>query len=138
MSILCDDCGHETSRYITKFFGSKVKTTCHVCEHPCHAIAQCKNPYENLTIDHVIDDHTGKPLRVTSARQLREAEKRLHFRSLIGHTAEADFDKPPQGESRSIAEIMFAENKFLYPEVAKSMLKEMERNGELMPVAGRR
>lgn len=84
-----------------------------------------------MILDHVTDEETGKPLRITSARQLREAEKRYKFRSLVGHTEEANFDKPPQGEKRNLAQIMLDEGKFLYPDVARSMIKEMRRTGEI-------
>lgn len=137
MSVICEDCKHETNRYVTKFFGDRAKTTCFVCEHPPAQSHNVGSRFSELVLDHVTGDD-GKPLRITSIHQLRAAEKKYKFRSVVGNEDECNFDKPPQTNQRSIAEQMTAENKWLFPEIAKPMLREMERNGELMPVSGRR
>lgn len=130
MSAICVDCGHETTNYTMKFRADKVQYSCRVCEHPPIRDQRVANPYSEMIIDHVLGED-NKPLRVTSARQLREAEKRYHFRSLVAHTNEADFDKPPQTNQASIAEQMTRDQKWLYPEIAIPMMKEMRQRGEI-------
>lgn len=127
----CNKCGHQTTSYTMRFRAGSIQYECHVCEHPPISDARVANPYGDMVIDHVLDEETGKPLRVTSSRQLREAEKRYHFRSLVAHTNEADFDKPPQTNQASIAEQMTRDQKWLYPEIAIPMMKEMRERGEI-------
>jgi hypothetical protein len=125
--VICADCQHETTRYVTKFHSGGARTTCHTCEHPVHS-SLAANPYADLTIEHVVTED-GKPLRVTSKRQLLEAEKKYHFRSLVAHTDEANFDKPPQQATGSVADFMTREKKWMYPEVAQAMLREVKEKG---------
>lgn len=127
MPVQCEDCGVTTSRYVTKFHSGGSRTTCHTCEHPVKAT--CHNPFSDLTLEHVHDEQ-GRPLRVTSSRQLREAEKKYHFRSVVAHTDEANFDKPPQQQKGDLYDFMSREKKWLYPEIAESMIKDM-REGRL-------
>lgn len=135
----CHTCGQTSTQYTTKFRGDKVLYYCKPCEHPVHSDLNLgKSLFGDLTLDHVMDEF-GKPVRVTSRRQLLEAEKRYKFRSLIGHSDEANFDKPPQGEHRKLDEIMFDEKKWLYPDVARAMLKEMKEKGDAFdPPSGMR
>jgi hypothetical protein len=130
MAVTCDKCGAEATSYTMRFRAGRIQHECHVCEHPPISDARCANPYSEMVIDHVTGDD-GKPLRITSSRQLREAEKKYHFRSLVGHTDEANFDRPPQRKQESIAEAMTRTNKWMYPDVAIPMMKEMKARGEL-------
>lgn len=124
MSATCQSCNHEVQRYVTKFHASgAITTTCHTCEHPVHSSTVGAIPSDGLVLDHVLDE-SGKPVRVTSLRQLREAETRYHFRSLIGHTDEANFDKPPQQPTGTIADFMTREKKWAYEDTALRMLKD--------------
>lgn len=125
---ICEECGVETMRSVTKFYATGPKTTCFRCEHPVHS-SPAANPYADLTLEHVITED-GKPLHVTSKRQLLEAEKKYHFRSLVAHTDEANFDKPPQTEKRNLNQMFTDTNRWMYPETAKRMLKDFER-GEI-------
>jgi hypothetical protein len=57
------------------------------------------NPFENLTLQHVRDDH-GKPVKVNSERELRAAEKKYGFVHHASHSLTQDgLDTPPQHES---------------------------------------
>jgi hypothetical protein len=77
-------------------------------------------------------DELGKPLRATSMRELRELEKRYHFSSTIAETDEANFNCPPPPRITDPFEQMTKDGKWLYPDVAERMLKEMRQNGELI------
>lgn len=79
-----------------------------------------------MVIEHVRDEE-GKPLRVTSRRQLEEAEKKYHFRSLVAHTWEENFDKPPKVAAPTLQEAMFKSNNWLYPDVAKAMIDNWDK-----------
>lgn len=141
MSQQCDTCGEMTERYILRLSSGKFYTECKVCDQPRHSAPSCVNPYADLTLEHVTGED-GKPVRVTSKRQLLEAEKRYNFRSLVAHTYEANFDKPPQDKLANLhpADRIAAQmneqsgrrdargNKlgFLFPEQANAMLREMK------------
>jgi hypothetical protein len=138
MAEICESCGIETPRYVTKFFSGRAHHTCHVCEHPRHS-APCTNPYGNLVIEHVLTEE-NKPLRVTSKRQLLEAEKKYKFRSLVAHMNSENWDKPPQTPALTGADRILATmedrrgqrdshgNKlgFLFPDTARQMLKQIK------------
>lgn len=128
MPITCADCGTETSEYVTKLVMStgQFRSTCKICEHPVHS-SECVNVFADLTLDHVHDEQ-GRPLRVTSVRQLREAEKKYHFRSLVAHENEANFDKPPQQQTGTVFDVMTREKRWLYPDTVKSLLEDCKRN----------
>lgn len=127
-----------------KFANGNSYTECKVCEYPRHSVAVCTNPYSDLTLTHCLDEQ-GQPVRVTSKRQLLEAEKRYNFRSLVAHTDSINFDKPPQDKLANlhpadrIAQQMQEQvgrrdskgNKlgFLYPEVANAQLRELKEKG---------
>lgn len=130
VGVRCGKCGHDTTSYTMKFRANSVQYECHVCEHPPISDARCANPFSEIVLDHVTGED-GRPLRVTSSRQLREAEKKYNFRSLVAHTDEANFDKPPQRNQESIADAMTRTNKWMYPDVAIPMMKEMKARGEL-------
>ena len=129
--VTCIDCGHPTSVYTVKFRAGKILHSCKVCEHPPTQDRSVANPYSEMVIDHVTAED-GRPLRVTSKRQLLEAEKKYHFRSLVAHTDEANFDKPPQRQTPNLAEVMTRENKWLYPDIGPRMYKEMKERGEVL------
>lgn len=56
----------------------------------------CSNPYENLKLDNVRDEH-GKPVVVHSLKELREAEKKYNFVHAV--SSDDQIDLPPQNES---------------------------------------
>jgi len=59
----------------------------------------CHNPYENLTLHHVRDEH-NKPIKVNSRRELEAAEKKYGFVHALSHALTQDaIDAPPQHEA---------------------------------------
>lgn len=125
--MICD-CGHNSPSYIIQY-SPRRRTLCRQCSRP-QLRETCANPFAALTLEHVTDDQ-GNPLAVTSLRQLRDAEKRYHFSSCVANTDSANFDKPPQSRPASAFDSMTRENRWLYPEVAQAMLKEMQESGEI-------
>lgn len=62
------------------------------------------NPFADLTIEH-ISDEAGNKLRVTSLRQLQEAEKRYSFASVVANFDAANVDDPPQQKVFSVRDM---------------------------------
>jgi hypothetical protein len=98
------------------------------------------NPFASLELDHVHDEYSN-PVRVTSLKQLQDAEKRYGFRSLVANVDSSDHNKPPQLQPKSLAEQMnqpfrdaegnYHQSHWLYPEIAEEIARDMEREGEL-------
>lgn len=136
MAAICSICNKSTVHYrqrlapTTPGIRPAIIVTCHGCLNPRHAELAGTNPLGSLVLDHVHDE-AGQPVRVTSLRQLRAAEQRYHFRSVVANQDASNFDTPPEHKTGNILESMSAENKWLYPEVAEQMLKEMRESGEL-------
>jgi hypothetical protein len=83
-----------------------------------------------LTLDHVTDE-AGRPVEVTSLRQMQEAETRYRFKSLVANEREADFDKPPQTREKDLFEATTESGGWLYPEIVEAMLPELRAAGEI-------
>jgi hypothetical protein len=137
MAAICSICGKESVHYRQRvapavFEGERPQfiVTCQTCLNPRHAELAGTNPLGSLTLTHVHDE-LGQPVRVTSLRQLRAAEQRYHFRSVVANQDAANFDTPPEHKTGNILESMSNENKWLYPEVAEAMLKDMREAGEI-------
>ena len=106
MASPCDKCGKRVAR--VRFVGARW------LGHDCGCAAErvlptATNPYGDLTLQHVHDEN-GKPLRVTSARQLREAETRYNFSSVVANQDSKNFDTPPPSHQRHVGE--FYKRKF--------------------------
>ena len=128
---ICTDCNQPTLNYRQRLLPSgRWKITCNVCANPQHSNLAVATPLAELVLDHQHDE-LGRPLRVTSLRQLREAEQRLGFRSLVANEDARNFDRPPQSDRGDMFQRMSDEGQWLYPEVAESMLAEMRESGEL-------
>lgn len=139
MSIKCDSCGEETSVYTVRFYNERLHQECKVCTQPRHSgYSSTVNPYSDLTLDHCLDDQ-NRPVRVTSRRQLEQAEKKYHFKSLVANQWEENFDKPPQQRKMNAMEELSHNSAvgkkdpktghtlgFLYPEIARAQLKELK------------
>lgn len=130
MALKCDDCGRDAAKYSLRFRAGKQVVRCHACANPKHAALSCYNPFAELTLDHA-HDLDGKPIHVTSLRQLRQAETRYKFRSLVANERAADFDKPPQTKIPDLYEQMTREGKWLHPEIAEGIVREMRANGDI-------
>lgn len=83
-----------------------------------------------MELEHAHDE-MGNPVRVTSLRQLQDAERRYGFKSLVANEREADFDKPPQHRQKDLHEATSEAGGWLYPEIAESMVQEMRESGEI-------
>lgn len=125
--MICD-CGHDSPSYVVQYRPRR-RLICRLCSRP-QPRETCSNPFAALTLDHVHDGQ-GRPLEITSLRQLRDAEKRHHFSSCVANTDSANFDKPPQTRQTDAFDAMTKEGRWLYPEVAQAMLQEMRAGGEL-------
>lgn len=125
--MLCS-CGHESSAYSVRLTRLGPHTCCRACAFP--RICSVANPYDNFELEHVHDDN-GRPLRVTSLRQMHEAERRHRFKSLVANERSADFDKPPQTRVPDLFEQTSARGGWLYPELAEQQIREMRETGEI-------
>ena len=136
--MLCD-CGHDSPSFSICLTSAGPRSRCRTCLYP-PARSSVANPYADLTLDHVHDE-TGSPLRVTSLAQMREAERRYRFRSLVANVDSVRHDEPPQMVPKSLHEQMdepfrdsdgnYHESHWLYPEIAREMAREMEAGNEL-------
>lgn len=100
MALKCDECG-ETVYRVRFRAGRFLGVDCR-CVREANA-ANCINPYGDLTLAHIHDEH-GEPVRVTSSRQLAEAEKRFNFSSVVRNMEQKNFDAPPQARRQGITE----------------------------------
>jgi hypothetical protein len=128
--MLCS-CGHDSPTYSVCLTSHGSRTVCRNCTRP-RIRESCLNPYAGLTLTHAHDEF-DQPVRVDSLRQMQEAEKRYHFRSLVANEREADFDKPPQHRQKDLFEQMSETGNWLYPDLAESLVRELRETGELAP-----
>ncbi len=127
--MICDGCQREADVYSRVLTRSGFKTQCRACRSPS-ARPSCFNPFASLTLDHVRDGQ-DRPITVTSLRQLRQVEKDHRCLSAVANLDAAHIDEPPQHKPQSAFDTMSGENRWLYPEVAESMIREMRESGEL-------
>lgn len=125
--MICD-CGHEASSYAIRPTRMGMRTCCRQCAHP--PVRSVANPYAGLTLDHATNEQ-GNPVRVDSLRQMREAEKRFKFKSLVANERSSDFDKPPQTRVPDLFEQTSAAGNWLYPELAEQQIRELREAGEI-------
>jgi len=93
MANVCDNCG-ETC-YRTRYAGGKfLGVDCRCAKEARERRSAYVNPYGDLVLDHVVDER-GNKVRVTSGRQLGEAEKRYDFAHVL-HNMNAENQGPPQ------------------------------------------
>ena len=140
--MICDSCNLEVDRYKRRMTRSGMRTVCRACENP-RVRPSCFNPFGELVLDHVRDEQ-DHPVRVTSLRQLREVEKAHKCSSLIANSDEAHFDDAPQQrQPTAFAEMnrpyqdadgTWQSSRWLHPEIANEMYREMEAAGELYQV----
>ena len=76
---VCDRCGGELQRRYS-------------APTPTASRANCTNPFENFTLEHVRDER-GQKVKVNSLKELREAEKRYNF-VLAGMSQDGTPDAP--------------------------------------------
>ena len=102
---------------------------CRTCLAP-RTRPSCFNGFSELVLDHVRDanDH---PIRVTSLGQLRQVEREHHCISAVGNMDAAHIDEPPQHKTQTAFDTMSNEGRWLHPEIAEGMIREMRESGEL-------
>lgn len=92
MANVCEACG-ETC-YRTRFLAGRwLGLDCRCVTDK--AQASCNNPFGDLTLEHVFDER-GNKVRITSSRQLAEAEKRYNFASVVRNQDSTNIDRPPE------------------------------------------
>jgi hypothetical protein len=126
--MLCD-CGHDSSCFTVNIGPRGPRRVCRNCRSP-RVRESVFNPYADLTMEHVHGDD-GRPLHVSSLRELRDAEKRHAFKSLVANENESDFQKPPQHREKDLFERTSEAGNWLFPDVAEGLIREMRETGEL-------
>ncbi len=102
MANTCDTCGE--SVYRTIFRGGKfVGVDCRCYTERVATDAE-HSQFSDFTLEHVHDEY-GKPVRVTSMRQLQEAEKRYHFSSVVLAQDAANIDRAPQQKALTVRDV---------------------------------
>jgi hypothetical protein len=94
----CDECGKAIYRKI--FDGNEWRgVDCGCYSKSCHRSTveapAIDTTYDGLVLEHVHGDD-GKPLRVTSSRQLAQAEQRHNFISVVRNMDAQNFNDAPQ------------------------------------------
>jgi len=104
MSQTCGGCGESVFR--TRFSGGKWLGVDCGCSQ-VSLMVDADNPFRNngeLVLEHV-HDSDGKPLRVTSMRQLEAAQNRLHFNHIPTNMDRADWDRPKQQRAYTVGDL---------------------------------
>jgi len=103
MAQVCSGCGESVFR--TRFSGGKWLGVDCGCSRDA-IIVDSDNPFRNngeLVLEHV-HDSDGKPLRVTSIRQLEAAQNRLHFNHIPTNMDRANWDRPKQQRAYTVGD----------------------------------
>ena len=103
MSQTCGGCGESVFR--TRFSGGKWMGVDCGCSRDA-IIVDSDNPFRNngeLVLEHVHED--GKPLRVTSMRQLEAAQNRLHFNHIPTNMDRENWDRPKQQQAYTVGDL---------------------------------
>lgn len=103
MSQICGQCNLPVFR--TRFSGGKWLGVDCGCSRET-VIVDPDNPFSTageLILEHIYDEN-GKPLRVTSRRQLEEAESRYHFNHIPTNMDRENWDKPKQQQAYTVGD----------------------------------
>ena len=101
MANVCDNCGESVFR--SRFIGGRYLGMDCGCLRE-QRIKSAITAFGELTLEHV---HTedGKPLRITSLRQLQEAEKRYNFASVVANFDAENAEQAPQQKVFSVRDM---------------------------------
>lgn len=72
-----------------------------------HFMRDADNPFRTngeLVIEHIHTDAAGTPLRVTSRRQLEEAQQRYNFNHIPTNMDRANWDRPKQQQAYTVGD----------------------------------
>ena len=98
----CDSC--QAVVYRQRLIGGSFKgVDCGCAGRERLRIDGAKNPFGDLQLEHIHDEF-GKPVRVTSSRQLAEAEKRYDFCHMARNYNESNMHDPPQQRVMSVTD----------------------------------
>lgn len=100
--MICDNC--EKPIYRKVFTGDRWLGVDCGCYRERRRAITAVNPFADFQLEHVHDE-TGKPLRVTSIRQLSEAEKRYDFASVILNQDHGNVDDAPQQRVMTVSDV---------------------------------
>jgi transcription initiation factor TFIIIB Brf1 subunit/transcription initiation factor TFIIB len=98
----CDRCGETVYRVKLLGNGQWVGEDCGCLR--TKVVAETNNPFSELTLEHCHDEY-GKPIRVTSLRQLQAAENRYGFASVVANMDDANVNTPPQQKRMEVADM---------------------------------
>jgi len=104
MSQACGGCGESVFR--ARFSGGKWLGVDCGCSRES-IVVDADNPFRasgELVLEHV-HDTDGKPLRVTSMRQLEAAQNRLHFNHIPSNMDRANWDRPKQQQAYTVGDL---------------------------------
>ena len=96
MANICDACGQSVHR--VRFSGGKfLGVDCHCLQERRRSVEApaVDMTYDGLVLEHVHGED-GKPLRVTSSRQLARAEQQFDFISVVRNMEAQNFNDAPQ------------------------------------------
>jgi len=100
--VTCDQCSKPVYRQVfvpgTGFMG----VDCH-CYRERPRATTAVNPYGDLTLEHIHVD--GKPLRVTSSRQLAKAEVEHNFIHVARNMDQCRMDDAPQQKVFTVGDV---------------------------------
>lgn len=98
----CDQCGEQVFR--TRFIRGKWLGLDCRCVRELPVDPGAVNPYADLTLDHVSDEY-GNKVRITSSRQLGEAEKRYNFASVTRNFNSDRIEQAPQQKVFTVSDM---------------------------------
>ena len=103
MAQQCSQCGQDNYR-LTFVGGKWLGTECGCIR--LRILRDMDNPFATageLTLQHVHDSE-GRPVRVTSLRELRQAESKFGFEHVASNADRANWDKPRQSPAYNIGD----------------------------------
>ena len=98
LNLTCDQCGERVHRARVLLSGLTVGYDCKCTRVDAGMQVDFDNPFRTageLRLSHIYGDD-GKPLRVTSRRQLEEAQQKYHFNHIPTNMDRANWDSPKQ------------------------------------------
>lgn len=106
MSQLCSKCGDIVYRArIDISTGERIGYDCGCVRRPVEL--DHDNPFRNdgeLVLQHIADEN-GNPVRVTSRRQLQEAEQRYDFNHVPTNMSKGNWDSPKQQKFYTVGDL---------------------------------
>lgn len=105
LNLTCSACGERVYRARVLSNGDTVGYDCRCARTP--VAVDYDNPFRSsgeLVLDH-IHTESGERLRVTSRRQLQEAESKHHFNHVATNMDKANWDSPKQQQTYTVNDL---------------------------------